>query len=122
MADGILNYAQIVEVGSGRQLVMRTEPKKQVIRNSRIGLQKSSYCNKSVMFIDPCGITHLAYPLMEEASIQGDRRNQGLRSNLEDETIAQSEGEQISSKEQAHSSCDDDDDIPLVQLVSKRIR
>ncbi|KAH0751777.1 hypothetical protein KY285_004925 [Solanum tuberosum] len=75
-----------------------------------------------VMFIDPCGITYLTYPFMEEASIQGERRNQSLRSDLEDETIARSEGEQISSKEQAHSSCDDDDDIPLVQLVSKRLR
>ncbi|KAH0720797.1 hypothetical protein KY290_005779 [Solanum tuberosum] len=75
-----------------------------------------------VMFIDPCGITHLAYPLMEEASIQGERRNPSLGSDLGDETIARSEGEQISSKEQAHSSCDDDDDIPLVQLVSKRLR
>ncbi|KAG5592778.1 hypothetical protein H5410_043292 [Solanum commersonii] len=71
------------------------------------------------MFIDPCGITHLAYPFMEEASIQGGRRNQSLGSDLGDETIARSEGEQISSKEQAHSSCDDEDDIPLVQLVLK---
>ncbi|KAH0708762.1 hypothetical protein KY284_010189 [Solanum tuberosum] len=75
-----------------------------------------------VMFIDPCGITHIAYPLMEKASIQGERRNQSFRSDLEDETIARSEGEQISSKEQAYSSCDDDDDIPLVQMVSKRPR
>uniref|UniRef100_M1E1E3 Uncharacterized protein n=1 Tax=Solanum tuberosum TaxID=4113 RepID=M1E1E3_SOLTU len=75
----------------------------------------------AVMFIDPCGITHLAYPLMEEASIQGERRNPSLGSDLGDKTIARSEGEQISSKEQAHSSCDDDDDIPLVQLVSKRL-
>ncbi|KAH0668578.1 hypothetical protein KY289_023071 [Solanum tuberosum] len=73
------------------------------------------------MFIDPCGITHLAYPLIEEASIHGERRNQSLGSDLGDETIARSEGEQISSKEQAHSSYDDDDDISLVQLVSKRL-
>ncbi|KAG5603807.1 hypothetical protein H5410_025299, partial [Solanum commersonii] len=68
-----------------------------------------------VMFIDPCGITYLAYPLIEKASIQGERRNQSLGSDLGDETIARSEGEQISSKEQAHSSCDDDD-ISLVLL------
>uniref|UniRef100_M1DRS3 Uncharacterized protein n=1 Tax=Solanum tuberosum TaxID=4113 RepID=M1DRS3_SOLTU len=74
-----------------------------------------------VMFIDPCGITHLAYPLMEEASIQGERRNPSLGSDLGDETIARSKGEQIFSKEQAHSSCDNDDDIPLVKLVSKRL-
>ncbi|KAH0748893.1 hypothetical protein KY290_028125 [Solanum tuberosum] len=76
----------------------------------------------AVMFIDPCGITHLAYPLMEEASIQGEMSNQSLGSDLGDETIAHGEGEQISSKEQANSSCDDDDDIPLVQLVSRRLR
>ncbi|KAH0723183.1 hypothetical protein KY285_005771 [Solanum tuberosum] len=74
-----------------------------------------------VMFIDPCGITHIAYPLMAEASIQGGRRNPSLGSDLGDETIARSEGEQISSKEQAHSSCDNDDDIPFVKLVSKRL-
>ncbi|KAH0668572.1 hypothetical protein KY289_023065 [Solanum tuberosum] len=43
------------------------------------------------MFIDPCGITHLAYPLIEEASIQGERRNQSLGSDFGDETIARSE-------------------------------
>uniref|UniRef100_M1DTJ9 Uncharacterized protein n=1 Tax=Solanum tuberosum TaxID=4113 RepID=M1DTJ9_SOLTU len=76
----------------------------------------------AVMFIDPCGITHLTYPLMEGASIQGESRNSSLGSDLGDDTITLSEGEQTFSKEQAHSSCDTDDDIPLVQMVSKRLR
>ncbi|KAG5593782.1 hypothetical protein H5410_035014 [Solanum commersonii] len=78
-----------------------TEQPNLVIRNSRFGLQKSSSYSKSINL--------------------GGKRNQSLRFDLEDETIARSEREQISSKEQAYSSCDDDDDIPLVQIVFKRL-
>ncbi|KAG5632056.1 hypothetical protein H5410_003773 [Solanum commersonii] len=64
--------------------------------------QESLFVLPTVMFIDSYGITHLAYPRMEEALIQG--------------------GEPISSKEQVHPSYDDDDDIPLLQLISKILR
>ncbi|KAG5632649.1 hypothetical protein H5410_004366 [Solanum commersonii] len=50
-----------------------------------------------VMFIDPCGITHLAYLFMEEASIQGERSNQSLGSDLGDETIACDAHESLTS-------------------------
>ncbi|KAH0752264.1 hypothetical protein KY285_005412 [Solanum tuberosum] len=41
----------------------------------------------AVMFIDPCGITHLTYPFMKGASIQGESRNLSLGSDLGDDTI-----------------------------------
>ncbi|KAH0665955.1 hypothetical protein KY285_027161 [Solanum tuberosum] len=57
--------------------------------------QESPFILPDVMLIDSFGVTHLAYPLMEDASIQGEQRYQSLV---------------------------DDDDTLLVKLIPKQLR
>uniref|UniRef100_M1DNT3 Uncharacterized protein n=1 Tax=Solanum tuberosum TaxID=4113 RepID=M1DNT3_SOLTU len=83
---------------------------------------ESSFVVPDVLYIDSYRINHPAYPFMEEASTQGERSNESLGFDLGEETSARSEGELISSKDQVHPTHDDDDDIPLVQFLSKRLQ
>uniref|UniRef100_M1DL05 Uncharacterized protein n=1 Tax=Solanum tuberosum TaxID=4113 RepID=M1DL05_SOLTU len=76
------------------------------------------------MFVDSFGVTHPAYTLMEEAETQGEERNQNMEpdSGGIENTDSYCQGEQKSSKEKGHIAYDDDDDIPLVYLISKKLR
>uniref|UniRef100_A0A0V0HAQ4 Putative ovule protein n=2 Tax=Solanum chacoense TaxID=4108 RepID=A0A0V0HAQ4_SOLCH len=86
--------------------------------------QESLFILPDVMFVDSFGVTHPAYPLMVEAETQGEERNQNMEpdSGGIENTDSYCQGEQKSSKEKGHISYDDDDDIPLVYLISKKLR
>ncbi|KAG5576200.1 hypothetical protein H5410_056334 [Solanum commersonii] len=59
--------------------------------------QESPFIFPDVMLIDSFDITHHAYPLMEEASIQGDERYQSLVSNSSENMVVYLSGKPIAT-------------------------
>ncbi|KAG5577972.1 hypothetical protein H5410_058106 [Solanum commersonii] len=64
------------------------------------------YYPSAVLYVDTLGISHIAYPLSENGSIQGEQ--------VSEQSMAKSKGEQ--------SNMISDDDIPLTYFVPKQVR
>ncbi|KAH0776466.1 hypothetical protein KY290_007877 [Solanum tuberosum] len=82
---------------------------------------RSPFILPDVMLIDSFDITHHAYPLMEEALIQGDERNWSLVSDSSENTAAYCKRELKSAKGQVYTTYSDEYDTPLVKLIPKRL-
>uniref|UniRef100_M1DIV2 Uncharacterized protein n=1 Tax=Solanum tuberosum TaxID=4113 RepID=M1DIV2_SOLTU len=79
---------------------------------------ESLFILPDILLIDSFGITHLAYPLMEDASIQGEDENQRL---VTDKLDSHCKGEQELPKGHVHTSSSDEDNTSLEKMIPKRL-
>ncbi|KAK4730136.1 hypothetical protein R3W88_023124 [Solanum pinnatisectum] len=81
--------------------------------------QESPFILPYVMLIDFFGVAHLAYPLMENASIRGDERIWSLVSDIGENMDSYCKGELKSSKGHVYTTFSDDDDTLLVKAMQR---
>lgn len=65
------------------------------------------------MLVDSFGVTYLLYPLMVDASTQGEEHSQAV--------ISHCEGKLKSTKEQVYTTHNNDDDTPLIMMMPKKL-
>ena len=65
------------------------------------------------MLVDSFGVTYIAYPLMVDASSQGEEHSQAV--------ISYFERELISTKEEVYTTHINHDDTPLVMMMPKKL-